>query len=103
MTEAQRLAKEKKAHAQPQVVDFLLSVVLDVGADMKDRIAAAKPLMEGLDALKIEMDATVKTEASETVAVIAVDPERLRRIAGVLRKAGVLEALQAEVPKAEET
>lgn len=51
----------------------------------------------------IKLDVKGEVSTAIEVRAVPVDPERLRRIAGVLRKAGVLEALQAEVPKVEET
>ena len=60
LTEVMRIARERKADAQPEVVDFLLSVVRDHGAEMKDRIAAAKSLVDDLhvEPERLEVSAT---------------------------------------------
>jgi hypothetical protein len=100
-SEAQRLAKDAKAQAQPAAIKFFVDTMSDPNVEMRDRIACAKALAEGLEAVKLEVDATIKGEVTETVKLAPIDPARLARIAGVLQQAGVLAALEAkgEEPK----
>ena len=91
-TEAQQIAREMKASAQPVVVGYLISVVEDEDADEKDRIAAAKVLIDQ-DALEMKVDGNVsmKAEVQHGVAEpTAPDGDRLLRIAAVLVRAGAL-------------
>jgi hypothetical protein len=73
-TEAQRLAKELKAQLQPDAVRRLGEILLDFEAKHSDQIAAAKVLLEGLEAVKLQH--TVNTsDASGLVEIV-------RRLAG---------------------
>jgi hypothetical protein len=95
-SEAQRLARDAKAQAQPAAIQFFVDTMSDPNVEMRDRIACAKALAEGLEALRIDLDATVTGEVTETVKLAPIDPARLARIAGVLQQAGVLAALEAK-------
>jgi hypothetical protein len=53
-TEAQRLAKELKAQLQPDAVRRLGEILVDPTAKHSDQIAAAKALLEGLEAVKFQ-------------------------------------------------
>lgn len=70
LTEVMRIARDRKANAQPEVVDFLLSVVRDTGADMKDRIAAAKSLVDDLrvEPTKLEIEGGGLTVVVQSLA-----------------------------------
>lgn len=54
LTDAQRLAREAKACAQPEAVAYLVAVMRDAGEATKERLVAAKALLEGLDAVRLE-------------------------------------------------
>lgn len=56
-SEARRIALDKRSKAQPEIVEFLLTVMRDETRDVKDRIAAAKALH--YDDAKVTVESTV--------------------------------------------
>ncbi len=58
LTEAQRMAREIKQRAQPEVMEAMVAIALNRGEETRDRIAAGKVVLEGLDATKIDLDVT---------------------------------------------
>jgi hypothetical protein len=61
-TEAQLKARELKQKAQPEAVKVLSAIMRSKKERAADRIAAAKALLDGLDALKIEADVTTHND-----------------------------------------
>jgi hypothetical protein len=53
-TEAQLRARELKQKAQPKAVEVLTAIMVSKKERTADRIAAAKVLLDGLDAIKVE-------------------------------------------------
>jgi len=48
LTPEQRRAREMRAQCQPEIVKALLDIATDSSIDVKDRIAAAKALLEDM-------------------------------------------------------
>lgn len=93
MTEAQREAKEAKAMAQPAAVKALVAIIESKSAEPRDIIAAAKVILDGLETLKIDLDANVTADVKHDVkAEVIQSPERMRTIIAVLQRAGQLDA-----------
>ncbi len=59
LTDAQRAARDLRVSIQPEVVKVLYGIATDPSADVKDRIAAAKALLEDLP---IEIAKSVEAE-----------------------------------------
>jgi hypothetical protein len=64
-SEAQKLAAELRAQLQPDIVNLLWGIASDVGAETRDRITAAKALLE-------ESDVTVKGAGEGGALVVVV-------------------------------
>lgn len=60
LTDAQRLARELKAQAQPDAVRALVKLLHQEDLEPRDRIAVAKALLEGLDAVAVEHSGEVR-------------------------------------------
>lgn len=83
-SEARRLAADLRSRAQPELVRFLLRVVADESADMRDRIAATKCLLDE-SAVKVEVSSTV----NQTVTHVVEVSDARRKLAERLAAAGV--------------
>lgn len=90
LTAAEREAKEARALARPSAVAVLVSIMEDPEAPSKDRVSAAKAILDGLEPLKLEMSG--KDGAPfQSVPVVTITPtEALARLEG-LKAAGALE------------
>lgn len=70
LTEVQLIARQRKADAQPEAVDFLLSVMRDTGADLKERLSAAKAIVDDLrvEPTKLELSGGGVTVVVQSLA-----------------------------------
>lgn len=104
MSEQQRQAREDRAMAQPAAVKRLVAIIENVNSEDRDAIAAAKVILDGLEPLKIDLDANVTAEVKHDVkAEVIQSPERMRTIVEVLRRAGQLaESTETAVPVEED-
>ncbi len=93
LTESQRQAREDRATAQPAAVKRLVSIIENPASEDRDAIAAAKVILEGLEPLKIALDANVTADLKhELKAEVVQSPERMQAIVAVLARAGQLAA-----------
>ena len=79
--------------AQPAAVKALVAIIESKSAEPRDIIAAAKVILDGLETLKIDLDANVTADVKHDVkAEVIQSPERMRTIIAVLQRAGQLDA-----------
>lgn len=100
LTEAQREAREARAAAQPSAVARLVAIIADPASKDQDAIAASKVILEGLEPLKMELDASVKAEVQHELREVVSTPERLAKIAAVLVRAQALPATEEKTETA---
>lgn len=99
MTDAQREAREAKAMAQPSAVAALVGIIQNKDAEPRDIIAAAKVILDGLDSLKIDLEASGTVDVKHDVkAEVIQSVDRMRTIVAVLTKSGVLELTETAAP-----
>lgn len=102
LTEAQQAAREARAAAQPEAVARLVAIIGNPESKDQDAIAAAKVILDGLEPIRLEMDANVSGDVKHevTAPVVTVTPERLTRVMAVLLNSGAVVATDA-APAAE--
>ena len=79
LTEAQRLAREMRGEVQPEVVQFLINVMQGVvEADLKERLVAARALLEELppDAESTDVELTDEERIARVITIFDAARER---------------------------
>lgn len=68
LSDAQRLAREMKAQAQPEAIRALVRVLKSTTARDADKVAAAKALLDGLESARLD----VKLDTTDDTGLIEV-------------------------------